>query len=162
MKENRATKEEKTYELEDIDDDYVSTTSSTNNNNKLLSDETKITCECGICYHKSHKIRHLNSKAHLEELKKKQEPQGEEIEIDDKNDKLKINQNYMRKFKILMVKLLCYIQKFMIVMMRFIDLLTCISVIELMENNLIEMYTYQLKNSLMKIISNIKMTILKN
>jgi len=74
MKEYRAKqqKEEKNDDSEDIDDDNVSTTSSTNNNIKLLSDETKITCECGICYHKSYKSRHLKSKAHLEGLEKMQ------------------------------------------------------------------------------------------
>jgi hypothetical protein len=79
MKECRAKqrKEEKNDDWEDIDDDNVSTTSSSNNNIKLLSNETKITCECGICYHKSYKSRHLNSKVHLEGLKKKQEPNEE-------------------------------------------------------------------------------------
>ncbi len=64
-----------------------SSSSNNNNNIKLLSNETKITCECGICYHKSYKSRHLNSKAHLEGLNKKQEPQEpqeEAFEIDDK------------------------------------------------------------------------------
>ena len=74
MKEYRAKqqKEEKNDDSEDIDDDNVSTTSSTNNNNiiKLLSDETKISCECGICYHKSYKSRRLKSKAHFEGLGK--------------------------------------------------------------------------------------------
>jgi hypothetical protein len=61
MKEYRANqqKEEKNDDSEDIDDDNVSTTSSSNNNIKLLSDETKITCECGIFNHKSYKSRHL-------------------------------------------------------------------------------------------------------
>jgi hypothetical protein len=51
----------------------------------LLSDNDKITGECGICFHKSYTSRHLNSKAHLEGLKKKQEPQEEleETKIDD-------------------------------------------------------------------------------
>ena len=98
MKEYRAKqqKEEENDDSEDVDDDNVSTTSSTNNN-KILSDDNKITCECGICYHKSYKLRHLNSKAHLEGLKKKQEPQEETFEIDDKNDKLKLHKNYVRK-----------------------------------------------------------------
>ena len=57
MKEFRAKqqKEETNDDSEDVDDDNVRTTSSTNNNIKLLSNETKITCECGICYHKSYK-----------------------------------------------------------------------------------------------------------
>ena len=73
MKEYRAKqqKEEKNDDSEDVDDDNVSTTSSTNNN-KILSDDNKIACECGICYHKSYKSRHLNSKAHLEGLEKMQ------------------------------------------------------------------------------------------
>ena len=100
MKEYRSKqqKEEKNDDSEDVDDDNVSTTSSTYNN-KILSDDNKITCECGICYHKSYKSRHLNSKAHLEGFKKKQEPQEEEIEINDENDKLKIHKNYVRKIK---------------------------------------------------------------
>jgi hypothetical protein len=65
----------------------------------LLSGDNKITCACGICYHKSCKARHLNSKAHLEALQKKQEPQEEEIEINDENDKLKIHKNYVRKIQ---------------------------------------------------------------
>jgi len=99
MKEYRAKQKEeeiKEEESEDVDDDNVSTTSSTNNNIKMLTDETKITCECGICYHKSYKTRHLKSKAHLEGLQKKQEAQ-EDIEIDDKNDKLRVHKNYVRK-----------------------------------------------------------------
>ncbi len=98
MKEYRAKqqKEEKNDDSEDVDDDNVSTTSSTSNN-KLLSDDNKITCECGICYHKWYKTRHLNSKAHLEGLRKKQQPQEEEIEIDGENEKLKIHKNYVSK-----------------------------------------------------------------
>jgi hypothetical protein len=95
---------------QDIDDDNVSTTSSTKNNIKLLSDETKITCERGICYHKSYKSRHLDSKAHLKRLKKKQEPHRKIIKINDKNDKLNYIKTTSEKIKILMVKLLCYIQ----------------------------------------------------
>jgi hypothetical protein len=47
---------------DDVDDNDVSTTSSTNNNINLLSDETEIACECGICYQKSYKSRHLNAR----------------------------------------------------------------------------------------------------
>ncbi len=65
----------------------------------MLSDDNKIICECGICYQMSYKTRHLNSKAHLEGLKKKQGPQEEQIEINDENDKLKIHKNYVRKIK---------------------------------------------------------------
>jgi hypothetical protein len=90
QKEYRAKQnEEENDESEDIDDDNVSTTSSTNNNIKVLSNETIITCECGVCYQKSYKSRHFNGKAHLEGLKKKQEPQEEEFEFDKNNNKLR-------------------------------------------------------------------------
>jgi hypothetical protein len=127
MKEYRAKqqKEEKTEESEDVDDDNVSTTSSTNNN-KILSDDNKITCECGICYHKSYKSRYLNSKAHLEGFKKKQEPQEEEIEINDENDKLKIHKNYVRKIQDIDNKQLCYTQKLMNYILKLIGILICL------------------------------------
>ena len=32
-----------------------------------------IYCECGMCFHKSYKTRHLKSKVHIEGLKKKEE-----------------------------------------------------------------------------------------
>ncbi len=76
-------KEYRAKHSEDIDDDNVRITSSSNNNIKLLSNETKITCECGICYHKSYKSRHLKSKAHLEGLEK-MNTKEERFEFDNK------------------------------------------------------------------------------
>lgn len=101
MKEYRAKqqkeKNEEEEEDENIDDDNVSTTSS-NNNNKLRNEDNMITCECGMCYHKSYKSRHLNSKTHIKGLEDKKE-QEEQIQIDDKNDKLKIHKNYLKPIK---------------------------------------------------------------
>ena len=48
-------------EDDNIDDDNISTTSS-NNNNKMRNEDNMITCECGLCYHKSYKPRHLKAK----------------------------------------------------------------------------------------------------
>ncbi len=92
MKEYRPKqqKEETNDDSEDIDDDNVSTTSSTNNNIKLLSNKTKITRECGICYHKPYKSRHLKSKAHLEGLEKMQ---TKKVEVKKMKEEEKIENN---------------------------------------------------------------------
>lgn len=82
MKEYRAKqqkeKNEEEEEDENIDDDNVSTTSS-NNNNKMRNEDNMITCECGLCYHKSYKSRHLKSKVHLKGLEEKEENQKKEV-----------------------------------------------------------------------------------
>ena len=82
MKEYRAKqqkeKNEEEEEDENIDDDNVSTTSS-NNNNKLRNEDNVITCECGLCYHKSYKSRHLKSKVHLKGLEDKGKNEQKEV-----------------------------------------------------------------------------------
>lgn len=82
MKEYRAKqqkeKKEEEEEDENIDDDNVSTTSS-NNNNKLRNEDNMITCECGMCYHKSYKSRHLTSKTHIKGLEDKEKNEQKEV-----------------------------------------------------------------------------------
>lgn len=80
MKEYREKQQkEKNEEEEDnIDDDNVSTTSS-NNNNKMRNEDNMITCECGMCYHKSYKSRHLKSKTHIKGLKDKEKNEQKEV-----------------------------------------------------------------------------------
>ena len=99
MKEYRAKQQkEKVEEEEDenIDDDNVSTTSS-NNNNKMRNEENMITCECGMCYHKSYKSRHLTSKTHIKGLEDKEKnEQKEEIKMKIKEEEI-INKNKYAK-----------------------------------------------------------------
>jgi hypothetical protein len=64
----------------------------------MRNEDNMITCECGLCYHKSYKSRHLKSKTHIKGLEDKKE-QEQQIEIDDKNDKFKIHKNYVRSIK---------------------------------------------------------------
>ena len=79
MKEYRAKKEKVEEEEDDnIDDDNISTTSS-NNNNKMRNEDNMITCECGLCYHKSYKSRHLKSKVHIQGLEDKEKNEQKEV-----------------------------------------------------------------------------------
>ncbi len=50
-----------------MDDDKVSTTASNNNHNKMSNEESMTHCDCDLCYHKSYKTRHLNSKKILKD-----------------------------------------------------------------------------------------------
>ena len=82
MKEYRAKQQkekvEEEEEEENIDDDNISTTSS-NNNNKMRNEDNMITCECGLCYHKSYKSRHLKSKVHIQGLEDKEKNEQKEV-----------------------------------------------------------------------------------
>ncbi len=64
----------------------------------------KITCECGICYHKSCKTRHLKSKAHLEELDKMK---NKEVVVKKKNEE-ELLENNKYKEAILFVNSITY------------------------------------------------------
>ena len=38
----------------------------------MRNEENIITCECGLCYYKSYKSRHLTSKTHIKGLEDKE------------------------------------------------------------------------------------------
>ena len=52
----------------------------------MRNEDNMINCNCGSCFHKSYKTRHLKSKVHIEGLKKKEEVKTIELKI--KNDEL--------------------------------------------------------------------------